>query len=355
MRRHGPGTLLLVAGALLGCGRGDKAPPAGGSRAIDLAGAGATFPYPVLARWFSEYAAASGVRINYRSVGSDSGIRELAAGTVDFAASEAPATDAELAGLAGGPVLQLPVVAGAVAVTYNLPEVTAPLNLTGEALAEIFLGRITRWNDRRLRALNPLAPLPAQPIGVVTRIDGSGTTFVVSQFLAGLSPRWAAGPGVGKLVDWPVGSGAHGNEGVAGQVKQVAHTIGFVELAYARQNRLPVASIRNRRQTFVAPSSAAGAAAAVEVLHAAPAGDDLRIPLVNADGEGVYPICSFTWLLLYRTQADPARGRKLAAFVRWALRDGGPGAIALDYAPLPAPLARRVDRALDSLRPGPGG
>jgi phosphate transport system substrate-binding protein len=341
---------LALLAAAQACGGGD-APARGG--AVDLTGAGATFPYPVYSRWFSDYAVKTGVRINYQSIGSGGGIRQLAEGTVDFGASEAPVADEELARAKGGPVLQLPLVAGAVAVVYHLPGIGSPLHLTGDLLADIFLGKVTRWDDARIKALNAGTPLPAEPIAVVYRADPSGTTYVLSDYLARVSPAWKAGPGVAKELRWPVGLGAKGNEGVAGQVKQVPYSIGFVELAYARQNRLTLVALKNRAGQFVAPSVAAIAAAIRGVEGRLAAGDDFRLSVVDAEAADAYPICSFTWILLYQRQADAAKGRKLAEFIRWALVSGKADAEALDYAPLPAPMAQRVEQALGHLAFGP--
>lgn len=349
MSRTRPLALALLAAALA-CGGGD-APARGG--AVDLTGAGATFPYPVYSRWFSDYAVKTGVRINYQSIGSGGGIRQLVERTVDFGASEAPVADEELARAKGGPVVQLPLVAGAVAIVYHLPGIGSPLQLTGDLLADILLGKVTRWDDPRIKALNAGTPLPAQPIAVVYRADPSGTTYVLSDYLARVSPAWQAGPGVAKELRWPVGLGAKGNEGVAGQVKQTPYTIGFVELAYARQNRLTLVALRNRAGRFVTPSVASVGAAIAGVEARLPGGDDFRVSVVDAEAADAYPVCSFTWILLYQRQADAAKGRKLAEFIRWALVAGRADAEALDYAPLPDGVAQRVLQALDHVTFGP--
>src|SRR5215207_5905789 len=247
----------------------DTATASRASGAVDLTGAGATFPYPIYSKWFSDYAAATGVRINYQSIGSGGGIRQLSERTIDFGASDSPMTDEELGKAKGGPVLHIPTVIGAVAVTYNLPDVQAPVKLTGEVLGDIFLGKITKWNDARLAALNPGVTLPARDILVVHRSDGSGTTYIFTEYLSAVSRAWASGPGRGKEVQWPVGLGGKGNEGVAQQVKQTPGAIGYVELAYARQNALPAAHVRNSAGNFVDPtieSITAAAAGAVEKL-----------------------------------------------------------------------------------------
>lgn len=310
--------------------------------AQDLTGAGATFPYPLYSKWFSDYAAKTGVRINYQSIGSGGGIRQLSEQTVDFGATDAPMSDAELAKAKGGAIMHIPTVLGAVVVTYNVPELKRPLRLDGITLADVFLGRITRWNDSRIAALNPGVRLPASDILVVHRSDGSGTSYVFTDYLAAVSPAWAAKPGKGKEVQWPVGLGGKGNEGVAGQVKQLPGSIGYVELAYAKQNKLAYADIRNAQGQFVAPTIAAVTAAAAGAAAKLPPNTDYRVSIVNASGKGAYPIASFTWLLVYRTQTDPGKGKKLIDFVKWALTEGEKSAAVLDYAPLPSAMARQL-------------
>ena len=351
---------LIIAAALAttACAGGDQqrdtgAAGAAGSSGVALTGAGATFPYPLYSRWFSDYATKTGVKINYQSIGSGGGIRQLSEQTVDFGASDAPMTDAELAKAKGGAILHVPTVIGAVAVTYNLAEVQQqPLKLTGEVLADIFRGRITRWNDTRIAALNAGVSLPAKDILVVHRSDGSGTTFIFTDYLAAVSPAWAQRPGKGKEVQWPVGLGGKGNEGVAGQVKQTPGSIGYVELAYARQNRLAVASLQNQAGAFVAPSVEGATAAAAGAAASLPANSDYRISIVNAPGAEAYPISSFTWVLLYEQQRDSTKGRQLVDFLKWALTDGGQQAAALDYAPLPASMASSLAERLTTIRLG---
>jgi phosphate transport system substrate-binding protein len=316
----------------------------GGTAAMaqDLTGAGATFPYPIYSKWFSDYAAKTGVRINYQSIGSGGGIRQLSEQTVDFGASDAPMSDAELAKAKGGPVLHIPTVLGAVVVTYNLPQLARPLRLDGATLADLFLGRITKWNDARIAALNPGAKLPDVDVLVVHRSDGSGTSYVFTDYLATVSPAWAAKPGKGKEVQWPVGLGGKGNEGVAGQVKQLPGSIGYIELAYAKQNKLAFADIKNAKGQFVTPTIAAVTAAAAGAVAALPATTDYRVSIVNAAGVGAYPISSFTWLLVYKAQPDATKGKKLLDFARWALTEGEKSAAMLDYAPLPPAMAKRL-------------
>jgi phosphate transport system substrate-binding protein len=317
--------------------------------AQDLTGAGATFPYPIYSKWFSDYAAKTGVKINYQSIGSGGGIRQLSEQTVDFGATDAPMSDAELAKAKGGAVMHIPTVLGAVVVTYNVPQLIKPLRLDGATLADIFLGKITKWNDARISALNPGTKLPDADVLIVHRSDGSGTSYVFTDYLTSVSPAWAAKPGKGKEVQWPVGLGGKGNEGVAGQVKQLPGSIGYVELAYAKQNKLAFADIKNAKGQFVTPSIAAVTAAAAGAAAALPANTDYRVSIVNAAGIGAYPISSFTWLLVYKTQPDAAKGKKLLDFVRWALVDGEKSAAALDYAPLPSAMAKQLIKRLGTV------
>ncbi len=326
----------------------DSAKSAG---SVDLTGAGATFPTPLYSKWFSSYAAKTGVKINYQSIGSGGGIRQLSEQTVDFGASDAPMSDEEMSKARGGAVLHVPTVIGAVAVAYNLPGVTQSLKLSGDVLADIFRGKITTWNDPRIAATNAGVSLPAIDILVVHRSDGSGTTYIFTDYLTAVSPEWKAGPGKGKEVKWPVGLGGKGNEGVAGQVKQTPATIGYVELAYAHQNRLPVVSLRNSSGAFIEPSVASATAAAAGMAERLPPTTDYRISIVNAPGADAYPISSFTWLLIYRQMPDAAKAKKLADFLRWALREGSADAGALDYAPLPGNLAAQVLARVDSIAP----
>jgi phosphate transport system substrate-binding protein len=316
----------------------------------DLTGAGATFPYPLYHKWFDEYATKTGVKINYQSIGSGGGIRQLSEQTVDFGASDAPMSDAELAKAKGGAVLHFPTALGAVVVIYNLAEVSTPLKLTGEVVASIFQGQITKWNDARIASLNPGVALPASDILVVHRSDGSGTTYVFTDYLANVSPAWATKPGKGKEVQWPTGLGAKGNEGVAGQVKQTPGAIGYAELVYANQNKLATAAIRNANGEFVAPSIASVTAAAAGAAGKLPPNTDYRVSIVNAPGAGVYPISSFTWLLVYEKQADPAKGKKLTDFLRWALADGQALAPPLDYSPLPDAMRSALVSRLDAVK-----
>ena len=333
--------VALLAGGVLAAG-------ANAANAQDLNGAGATFPYPVYSKWFSDYARATGVRINYQSIGSGGGIRQLTERTVDFGASDAPMSDAEMAKLRA-PVLHFPTVMGAVVITYNLPGIAPALKLTGPVLADIFLGKITKWSDSRIASLNRGVKLPNSDILVVHRSDGSGTTYIFSDYLSTVSPAWRSRPGKGKELRWPTGLGAKGNEGVAGQVKQMPGAIGYVELAYAKQNRLRYADIGNAAGRFVTPTVQSVTAAAAGVADKLPANTDYRVSIVNAPGSAAYPISSFTYLLVYRNQADPVKGKKLVNFLRWYLRSGGPSAAALDYAPLPPSMIARLQQRVGTI------
>lgn len=348
--------LLLAASACSSSDTDDRGTAsASRSGSVDLTGAGATFPYPLYSKWFSDYATATGVRINYQSIGSGGGIRQLSEGTVDFGATDGPMTDEELGKAKGGPIIHFPTVLGAVAIAYNLPGYQGELRLSGPVIAEIFLGTIKKWNDPKIAALNPGATLPASDILVVHRSDGSGTTYVFTDYLAAISPAWARGPGRGKDIAWPTGLGGRGNEGVAGQVKQIPGAIGYVELAYANQNNLPVAAVQNAAGAFVKPSIAAVTAAAAGVAAQLAPNTDYRISIVNSPGAQSYPISSFTWLLVYKQQPDSVKARKLKDFMRWALTEGEKQAASLDYAPLPEAMATRLLQRLDSIEIAPVG
>jgi phosphate transport system substrate-binding protein len=352
-------TLLAIPlAAALACGGDTKAGadasaanPASTSNGADLTGAGATFPYPIYSKWFGDYASATGVKINYQSIGSGGGIRQLTEGTVDFGASDAPMSDAELA-KAKGPILHFPTVLGAVVITYNLAGLTQPLHLDGDAVAQIFAGKITKWSDSRIATLNPGVKLPAKDILVVHRSDGSGTTYIFSDYLSAVSTAWAAAPGKGKELSWPVGVGAKGNEGVAGQVKQTEGAIGYTELAYAKQNHLATAAIANQGGEYVEPSTASATAAAAGTVAKLPANSDFRISIVNAPGKGAYPISSFTWLLIPKTIPNAKKQKQITDFVRWYLKNGEATAASLDYAPLPQSLIATLTARVDSISAG---
>jgi phosphate transport system substrate-binding protein len=317
--------------------------------AIDLQGAGATFPYPLYSKWVVEYQRIDPrVRINYQSIGSGGGIRQVSERTVDFGASDAAMTDAELA-KAPKKLLHIPVTLGAVVVTYNLQNIQN-LRLTPEVIAGIFLGEIKTWNDARIAESNSGVALPSLPITVAHRTDGSGTTAVFTEYLAKVSPPWKERVGAGKGVKFPVGLGAKGNEGVAGQVKTTPGSVGYVELAYAQQTGLSYAVIKNQAGRFAAPSLEGITAAAASVAATMPT--DLRVSIVDASGEVAYPISAFTYILAYEDQSDPVKGKALAQFLWWAVHDGQRFGAPLHYAPLPPQVVTAVEGKLRGMRAG---
>jgi phosphate transport system substrate-binding protein len=344
---------MLTMIGVVACSPGDEGEA--GSRSsggVDLTGAGATFPQPIYSKWFSDYAREKGIRINYQSIGSGGGIRQLSEGTVDFGATDGPMTDEEIARAKSGDILHIPTVIGAVVAAYNLEGLSDTLQLSGDVLADIFLGRITKWNDARIAAVNSGVALPNQDIIVVHRSDGSGTTYVFTDYLAKVSDAWANGPGRGKEVQWPVGLGGKGNEGVAGQVKQTPGAIGYMELAYATQNDIPFAAIRNQAGNFVVPSIESITAAASGAMQQLGPETDFRVSIANAEGAMSYPISSFTWIILYRNQADADKGRKLVDFLNWAVTEGQASAATLDYAPLPDDVVQTIRTRLQTVEIG---
>jgi phosphate transport system substrate-binding protein len=350
MRRIG---LYAIAVLAIACG-GEQRPQTGGGASAGgskgggtttLTGAGATFPAPLYTKWFDVYAKEAGIKINYQSIGSGGGIRQFIQGTVDFGATDGPMTDEQIAGIQGN-VIHLPTALGAVSVTYNLPSVgAAELAFDGKVLGDIFLGRINKWNDRRIAALNPGVTLPADDIVVVHRSDGSGTTFIFTDFLSKVSPEWKGRVGKGTSVNWPIGLGGKGNEGVTQQVKQSPGTIGYVELIYAISNKLPSAKIRNSAGALVQPTlkSVAAAAAGAKL----PPETDFRVSITDAPGADSYPISSFTWLLVRREDSDTVRARTIRSFVEWMLEPPAQRMAAdLHYAPLPVPVIELVRQRL---------
>lgn len=318
--------------------------------AQNLTGAGSTFANPLYQRWSADFAAKTGIKVNYQSIGSGGGIRQFSEMTVDFGGTDGPMTDEEIAKAKGGAVLHVPVAMGAVLAVYNLPGVSVPLRMSPDVIADIFLGKITKWDDRRLGALNKGIKLPNSDILVVHRSDGSGTTFIWTDYLTTVSPEWAKTVGKGKDVKWPVGLGGKGNEGVAGQVKQLPGAIGYVELAYARQNKLAYAIVRNAAGQFVTPTIESVTAAATAIAKGLPASTDYRISIINAPGKAAYPISSMTWALIYVNQADAAKGKMLLDFLRFGLAEGQKSAAALDYAPLPKMLVAQLERRLGQVK-----
>ncbi|MDX6614875.1 MAG: phosphate transport system substrate-binding protein [Blastocatellia bacterium] len=340
--------LLLVFTAFgFSCSGGGGDGAAGG--AVSLQGAGATFPNPLYQKWLSEYGKLhSNVRIDYQSIGSGGGIKQIQTQTVDFGASDAPMTDADLKA-APGELIHIPTVLGAVVVTYNVASITEPLHLSPEVVADIFLGKITKWNDPRIKQDNASANLPAADITVIHRADGSGTSFVFTDYLSKVSPEWKEKVGADKSPKWPVGQGGKGNEGVTGQIKQQPNTIGYVELAYAVQNKLPVALIKNASGKFVEASIAAVTAAAAAATAQTP--DDLRVSITNAAGENAYPISSYTYILAYKDQKNEAKGKALVDFLWWCIHDGEKFT-GSDYAPLPAEIVTRAEAKINSITSG---
>jgi len=338
--------ILLLASS---CAKKSKTPTDGRSNtaSVNLNGAGATFPFPLYSKWFDEYGKSNpDVRINYQSIGSGGGIKQLQAGTVDFGASDAPLSDEEMRAMPA-PVVHLPMVAGAVVLAYRLPGVPTGLKLSPDVVAGIFLGDINRWNDKKIAALNPDVKLPALDVAVAHRSDGSGTTYIFTHYLTAVSNAWAKKVGAGKSVSWPAGIGGKGNEGVAGVLTKTPGSIGYVELAYADQNDLTVAALQNKDGAFVMPdieSTTAAAAAAVEAMK-----KDVRVSIVNAPGKDAYPISGFTYILLYKDQQDAAKGAALADFLRWAITDGQAFAAPLKYAPLPDEVVELNEKSLDTL------
>jgi len=312
---------------------------------MTINGAGATFPYPIYSKWFDEYAKIDpSVRFNYQSIGSGGGQKQIMAQTVDFGASDGPMSDDNLA-KAAGKLLHIPTVAGADVVTYNL-EGSPKLKLDADTVADIFLGKIKRWNDPKLAALNPDGKLPDKEIVVVHRSDGSGTTYIFTDYLSKVSADWKSKVGTNTSVNWPTGIGAKGNEGVSGQVKQTPGAIGYVELIYAIQNKMPYADLKNADGNFVAASLESVTAA----MSTAQIPDDFRFSMTNAPGKDSYPIAGATWLLVYQQQKDPAKGKKLVEFLKWAETKGEQMAKDLDYAPLPKELEERILKRIDEIK-----
>jgi len=336
---------LVVAAA--GCGEessGTATSSAGKAIPVpsaSLTGAGATFPYPLYSKWFDVFGKDNPqVTINYQSIGSGGGIQQITAQTVDFGASDAPMKDEELA-KAPAQLLHIPTVAGAVVVVYNVKGVNTGLKLTPDTLAKIFMGKITKWNDAALKADNPSVNLPDEDIVVVHRSDGSGTTSIFTDYLATANADWKAEVGQGKDVKWPVGIGGKGNEGVGGQVAQTNGSIGYVELAYATQNKLASALLKNKAGKFVEATVDSTTAAIAGAASKLP--DDFRGSIVDAAGDNAYPIAGLTYLLVYKDQKDQAKGQALVAFIDWAVHNGSNYAKDLEYAPLPPDLVKKVD------------
>ena len=333
---------ILAAVALtIACGGGSSGPvrpPSEGSPtgSVQINGAGATFPYPVYSKWFSEYNTLHpNVRINYQPIGSGGGIRQLIERTVFFGASDQPMSD-EMLAKAPGPVLHIPTVLGAVVPVYNLEGLSTQIKFTGQVLADIFLGKITKWNDPAIAKLNQGISLPSTDITVVHRSDGSGTTFVWADYLSKISPEWKQKVGANSSLNWPVGVGGKGNEGVAGLVRQAPGSLGYIELVYALQNKISYGAVENPAGEFINPDIKSVTAAAAGAMPTMP--KDFRVSITNSPGQGAYPISSFTWILLYQNPDDKNQARIINDFMKWALSSGQPMAETLGYAPLPDAL-----------------
>jgi len=314
---------------------------------ISVTGAGSTFDYPAFTKWLEAYRQADpSVQFNYQSIGSGGGIKNLTSQTVDFGASDKPMDDAALTA-APGKILHIPVVAGGVAIIYNLPG-DPKLKLDGDTLANIYLGNITKWNDPKITALNPGVSLPDLAVVPVHRADGSGTSFIFTDYLSAVNPAWADSVGKGSSVKWPAGIGlaAKGSEGVAGQVKQVSGGIGYAELAYADQNKIPYADMKNSSGNFISPAPDSVSAA----LATAQIPDDFRFSMVNAPGDKAYPISGASWVLVYQHPKNAERGQKLVAFLKWAVTDGQKLSSQLDYAPLPDEVQQRELKLLETIK-----
>jgi len=321
---------------------------AASAETVQIDGAGATFPYPIYSKWFSEYNKLHPeVQINYQSIGSGGGIRQLASQTVFFGASDGPMTDEQLKA-APVPVLHFPTVLGAVVPVYNIPGVSAELKFSGPTLADIYLGKITKWNDKAVAAENPGVKLPASDIAVVHRSDGSGTTYIFVDYLSKVSAEWKTKVGVATSVNWPVGVGGKGNEGVSGLVTQTPNAIGYVELIYALQNKIAFGSVKSHDGEWVKASLQSVTAAAAAVEGKMPA--DFRVSITDGAGKGVYPLSSFTWLLFYESPSDKAKAKIMVDFTKWALGEGQKYCADLGYAPLPASVVKLEIVALAKIK-----
>ncbi|HWW24231.1 MAG TPA: phosphate ABC transporter substrate-binding protein PstS [Edaphobacter sp.] len=319
-----------------------------GASAQNVNGAGATFPYPIYSKWFSEYSQQHPtVKINYQSIGSGGGIRQVSEGTVDFGATDGPMNDDQIKS-AKVKTMHIPTVLGAVVPVYNIPGVSKELNFSGDVIADIYLGKITMWNDPRIVKDNPGVNLPGNAILPVYRSDGSGTTYIFTDYLSKVSPDWASKVGKNTSVKWPTGIGQKGNEGIAGMVRQAPNSFGYVELIYAVQNKMPYGSVKNKAGKFVRASTDGATAAAAESAKVMPA--DFRISITNAPGAASYPIASFTWLLIPTHSTDAAKGKALVDFLGWMLDHGQSEAATLSYAPLPKPVQDMVRKSITQLK-----
>lgn len=317
---------------------------------VKLTGAGSTFDYPIFSKWFDSYNKMTGVQINYASIGSGGGIQQVTTGTVDFGASDAPLTEEQMNNFKekrGTEVVHIPIIMGGVAITYNLPSVGQGIKLDGETLADIYLGKIYKWNDPRIVKLNPGKNLPNQAIIVAHRSEGSGTTFIFTSYLSKVSPEWAKKCGVSTSVNWPVGLGAKGTEGVAGIIAQTKGAIGYIELAYAKQNNLPYCQMKNKAGNFIDVNFNTVSEAAAGAVKNMP--KDLRAVITNADGKNSYPICGFSWVVIPKDIKNNSHAEALVKFLKWAVTKGQADATSLYYAPLPKPVQKLDLEKLNSI------
>ncbi|MFL6253748.1 MAG: phosphate ABC transporter substrate-binding protein PstS [Pyrinomonadaceae bacterium] len=348
--RAAPALLTTFCLAFVFACSGGTGPGGAAGGAVNLRGAGASFPNPLYQKWLSEYGKLhADIRVDYQSIGSGGGIKQIKEQTIDFGASDSPMKNEDMPP-PPAEILHIPTVLGAVVLTYNLAGVARPLRFSPDVVADIFLGKIKSWDDARIKTDNPGVQLPAANITPVYRSDGSGTSAVFTDYLSKVSPEWKTNVGTGTSPKWPAGVGAKGNEGVTGQVKNTPNTVGYVELAYAVQNKLPVALIKNASGNFVEPSLDAVTAAAAESLSSTP--DDLRVSITNAGGATVYPISSYTYILAYKDQKDAAKGKALVDFLWWAVHDGEVFAKDLQYAPLPKEIVTRAEAKINSITSG---
>jgi len=344
MNRLSHGALCALTLALV------SAPPAVAQ--VKLNGAGATFPNIIYQDWIINYNKAHpDVQLNYQSIGSGGGIRQFSEGTVDFGGSDAPMSDSAIAAIKGN-VLHIPTVLGAVVMTYNLAEVKEPLKFTPDLVADIYLGKLTKWNDPRIAAVNPGVQLPGADIVVVHRSDGSGTSFIFTDYLSKVSPAWKGKVGKGTSVNWPVGLGGKGNEGVSATVTQTPGAVGYVELAYANANHLPIGVLKNKAGNWVTPTLAATTEALAGAMSSMGPSTDFRVSITNSDGATAYPICSMTYLLVHKDYEDATTARELIKYIWWAETEGQARAEPLGYAPLPPALRPWIEARLKTVKAG---
>lgn len=332
--------IFLISILMISCGKQDGSDQS----SVQINGAGATFPFPLYSKWFDEYSKVNtAAKINYQSIGSGGGIKQITEGTIDFGATDSPMTEEELKSAEtknNSKIFHIPTVLGAVVLTYNIPELDKPLNLSGTVVAEIYMNKIKKWNDPKIQEDNKDAKLPDKEIVVIYRTDGSGTTYIFTDYLAKAYPEWKDAVGVSKTVKFPTGQGAKGNEGVTGSVKQLPYSIGYVELIYALQNKLNYANIKNDAGEFVTPSLETVTNAGNAMLDQM--SDNLTVSITNAKGKDVYPVSSYTYLLVFEKNKNPEKAKILKSFLIWALADGQKFAKELGYAPLPESVSKKA-------------